>query len=107
MLDKIPDLVIGISEKDTGYALKNPCEACIKGKFTTNPNHSAAETYYIEYRNYISSDLYRPILKTAYQGIKYFDTLLDTATKWLDIQLLKTKKEALGAFKLMKTAAET
>ena len=106
-LDKMPNLVINISKKDTSYAPKNLYEAYIKGKFTTNSNHGAAETYYIEYRNYISSDLYRPILKTAYQGIKYFDTLLDTATKWLDIQLLKTKKEALGAFKLIKTAAET
>ena len=65
-LDKIPDLVISISEKDTGYAPKNPCEACIKGKFIANPNHSAVETHYTEYRNYISSDLYRPISKTAY-----------------------------------------
>ena len=103
----MPNSVIGISEKDTGYASKNPCEACIKGKFTANPNHGAAETYYTEYGNHISSNLYGPISKTVYQGIKYFDTLLDTATKWLDIRLLKTKKEALGAFKSMKTAAET
>ena len=81
MLDKIPDLVISISKKNTGYTPKNLCKAYIKGKFITNPNHSAAETYYIKYRNYISSDLYRPILKIVYQGIKYFDTLLDTATK--------------------------
>ena len=106
-LDKMPDLVIGISEKDTGYAPKNLYEACIKGKFTANPNHGAAETHYTEYGNHMSSDLCGPISKTAYQGIKYFDTLLDTATKWLDIRLLKTKKEALRAFKLMKTAAET
>ena len=106
-LDKMPDSVIGISEKDTGYIPKNLYKACIKGKFTANPNYGAAETHYTKYRNHMSSDLYGPISKTAYQGIKYFDTLLDTVTKWLDIRLLKTKKEALGAFKLMKTAAET
>ena len=77
----MPDLVISISEKDTSYAPKNPYEAYIKGKFTANPNHGAAETHYIEYGNHMSSDLYGPISKTAYQGIKYFDTLLDTATK--------------------------
>ena len=62
----MPDLVIGISEKDTSYVPKNLCEACIKSKFTANPNYGAAETYYTEYRNYISSDLCGPISKTAY-----------------------------------------
>ena len=62
----MPDLVISISKKDTGYAPKNLYKACIKGKFITNPNHGAAETYYIEYRNYMSSNLYRPILKMVY-----------------------------------------
>ena len=54
----------------------------------------------------MTSDLYGPILKTAYKGIRYLYTLLDTTTKWLDFSLLKTKKETLGAFKTMKTAAE-
>ena len=62
----MPDLIISISKKDTSYALKNLYKACIKGKFTTNPNHGAAETHYIKYRNYILSDLCGPISKTAY-----------------------------------------
>ena len=66
MLDKIPDLIINISKKETNYALKNLYKACIKGKFTTNSNYSAAETHYIKYKNYILSDLYGPILKILY-----------------------------------------
>ena len=54
----------------------------------------------------MTSDLCGPVSKTAFRGIKYIYTLLDTATKWLDFRLLTLKREALGAFKLIKIAAE-
>ena len=102
MLDSVNEL----SKIDASYAPTNPCETCIKGKFAASPNHDAATTHYAEYGHHMTSDLYGPILKTAYKGIRYLYTLLDTTTKWLDFSLLKTKKETLGAFKTMKTAAE-
>ena len=102
----MPDLVDGLSKIDASYTPTNPCETCIKGKFAASPNHDAATTHYAEYGHHMTSDLCGPILKTAYKGIRYLYTLLDTATKWLDFSLLKTKKETLGAFKTMKTAAE-
>ena len=51
-------------------------------------------------------DLYRPILKATFKGIKYIYTLLDTATKQLDFQLLTLKREALEAFKTIKIVAK-
>ena len=105
-LNKMPDSATRILRNNASYAPTNPCEIYIKGKFTASPNHDAATTYYSKYGNHMTSDLCGPVSKTAYNGIKYLDTLLDTATKWLDFRLLKTKGEALGAFKAMKTAAE-
>ena len=105
-LSKILDSVNRLSKIDASYAPTNPCETYIKGKFAASPNHDAATTYYTEYGHHITSDLCGPILKTAYKGIRYLYTLLDTTTKWLDFSLLKTKKETLGAFKTMKIVVE-
>ena len=105
-LSKMPNSATRITEKDASYAPINPCETCIRGKFFASPNHDAATTRYSEYGNHMTSDLCGPVSKTAFRGIKYIYTLLDTATKWLDFRLLTLKREALGAFKSMKTAAE-
>ena len=97
------DSVNKLSKINTSYTPTNPCETYIKGKFAASPNHDAATTYYAEYGHHMTSDLYSPILKTAYKGIRYLYTLLDTITKWLDFSLLKTKKETLGAFKIVES----
>ena len=77
----MPDSVTRISEKDASYTPANPCETCIKGKFAASPNYNAATTNYSEYGNHMTLDLCGPVLKTAFKGIKYIYTLLDTATK--------------------------
>ena len=92
------DSVDRLSKINASYAPTNPYETCIKDKFAASPNHDAVTTYYAEYGHHMTSDLCGPILKTAYKGIRYLYTLLDTATKWLNFLLLKTKKETLGAF---------
>ena len=46
-----------------------------------SPNYNAAIIYYIKYKNYITLDLYNPILKIAFKGFKYLCILLDTAIK--------------------------
>ena len=106
MLSKMPNSVIGILENNANYVLIKPCKTCFKGKFVASPNYDAATTRYIEYGNYITSDLCGLILKIAFKGFKYLYTLLDTAIKWLDYSLLKSKKEMLGAFKKMKIVFE-
>ena len=102
------DSVIKILKSKNKFMLKNPCEACIKGKFTASPNYDSAKTHYIKFGNHMSSDLFRPVTINTYKGIKYLFILLDTATRWLDFRLLKTKikSEALESFKNMKTAIE-
>ena len=90
------------------FTLKNPYKACIKGKFSVSSNHNAANTYYIEFSNYMSSNLFGPVLGDSYKNIKYLFTLLDIATRWLNFHLIKTKikEEALNFFKDIKIAAE-
>ena len=105
-LKNMPDSVAGFSEDYANYAPMEPYETYIRGKFSASPNHDAATTHYTEYGDHMTSDLCGPILKIAFKGIKYLHTLLDTATKWLNYSLLKIKREALGAFKAMKTVAE-
>ena len=100
------DLVDRLSKINASYTPTNSCETCIKSKFAVSSNYDAATTYYAEYGYYITSDLYGPILKIMYKGIRYLYTLLDTTIKWLDFSLLKMKKEILEAFKTMKIVAE-
>ena len=67
----MPDSATRITKKDASYAPINSYKTCIRGKFITSPNHNAVTTRYSEYRNYIISDLYGPVSKTAFRGIKY------------------------------------
>ena len=108
ILEKMLDSVTGMPIGENKFTPKNPCEACIKGKFSASPNHNAANTHYTEFGDHMSSDLFRPVLGDSYKNVKYLFTLLDTATRWLDFRLMKmkTKEEALNFFKDMKIAAE-
>ena len=108
ILKKILDLVIKILISKNKFMLKNPCEACIKGKFLVSSNYNTANTYYTKFNDHISSDLFRPVLGDSYKNIKYLFTLLNMATRWLDFYLIKIKikEEALNFFKDIKTAAE-
>ena len=107
-LKKIPDSVTEILISENKFMLKNLCKAYIKGKFSASPNHNTANTYYTKFGNYISSNLFGPVLGDSYKNIKYLFTLLDTATRWLNFHLIKIKikKEALNFFKDIKIAVE-
>ena len=67
--------------RNENFILKDPYEAYIKGKFIISFNHDAAKTYYTEFSDYISLDLFRPVLINAYKYIKYLFTLLGTVTR--------------------------
>ena len=77
----MPNSATRIPKKDASYIPTNSYETCIRGKFIISPNHDVATTRYSKYGNHITSDLCRPVLKTAFRSIKYIYTLLDTATK--------------------------
>ena len=107
-LKKILDSVTRILISENKFILKNPYKIYIKGKFLVSLNYNTTNTYYIKFSNYILSNLFRPVLGDSYKNIKYLFTLLDTATRWLNFHLIKTKikEEALNFFKDMKIAAE-
>ena len=100
------NLTIDITKIDVTSALLKSCETCIKGKYAISFNHDAAGTRYVKYENYMSLDLCGPISKISYKGFKYINTFLNIVTKWLDFRLLRTKNEALEAFKCIKVAIE-
>ena len=74
------NLVIGMLRNEN-FILKNLYKVYIKGKFIVSPNYNAAKTYYTKFSDYISSDLFRLVLISAYKYIKYLFTLLDTVTR--------------------------
>ena len=90
------------------FMLKNPYKACIKSKFLVSPNYNAANIYYTKFGDYMSSNLFRPVLEDSYKNIKYLFTLLDMVTRWLNFYLIKIKikEEALNFFKNIKTIIE-
>ena len=60
------DLIIGILRNEN-FILKNPYKIYIKGKFMISPNYNTAKTYYTEFGDYISLDLFRPVLINVYK----------------------------------------
>ena len=104
----MPDSVTRMLISENKFTLKNPYKACIKGKFSVSPNYNVANTHYTKFSDYISSDLFRPVLGDSYKNIKYLFTLLDIVTRWLNFYLIKIKikEEALNFFKDIKTAVE-
>ena len=61
-LKKIPDLVTRIPISKNKFTPKNPYKAYIKGKFSVSSNYNTANTHYIKFSNYISSNLFGPVL---------------------------------------------
>ena len=66
--------------------LKNPYKIYIKGRFIISSNYNTAKTYYTKFGNYISLNLFRLVLISAYKQIKYLFTLLDTVTVEIQYQ---------------------
>ena len=81
ILNKMSDSVIRIPKSENKFMLKNPCEACIKGKFIASPNHDSAKIYYTEFDNYILLDLFGLVIINTYKGIKYLFILLNIVTR--------------------------
>ena len=60
----------------------------------------------LEYLDKIASDLCGPISPLTYNNYKYFITFLDKATRYLEVQLLRTKDEAYNSFSEFKLREE-
>ena len=63
------------------FTLKNLYKAYIKSKFSISFNYNIANIYYTKFNNYISSNLFGPVLEDSYKNIKYLFTLLDIAIR--------------------------
>jgi hypothetical protein len=82
------------------------CEICLKANLTNTINKNSSNTTIYEYLDKISSDLCGPINPPTYNNYKYFITFLDRKTRYLEVELLKTKDEAYEAFLRFKAKAE-
>ena len=82
------------------------CQICLQGKFTNKINHKETHHYEEKYLKKVASDIGRPINPSTYNGYKYFIFFIDKATQYISIKLLKTKDEALQAFKEFKAYVE-
>ena len=82
------------------------CQVCLQGKFTNKINHKETHHHKDQYLQKVASDLAGPIAPTTYNGYKYFISFIDKTTRYMSAKLLKTKDEALQAFKEFKAYAE-
>jgi hypothetical protein len=73
------------------------CEICFKAFFKNQINHNI-NNIPLEYLSKIASDLCGPIRPYTYEGYKYIITYLDKGTRYLEIDLLKTKDEVYISF---------
>lgn len=83
-----------------------PCEVCIQAKLQNQVNRISKDISNLVYLDKITSDIVGPISPIDKRGNKYIITFLDKKTRYLEIELLKSKAESLNAFKRFKARSE-
>jgi hypothetical protein len=73
------------------------CECYIKAKLTNNINKKSQNKLPFEPLEKIYSDLWGPTIR-IYNNYRYFITFLDKQSRFLYIDLLRTKDEAYNSF---------
>jgi hypothetical protein len=81
------------------------CQACVQAKQPRKP-HKAADERCTTLLELIHSDICKMNGVLTKGGKRYFMTLIDDATKYCYVFLLKTKDEALECFKTYKAEVE-
>ena len=94
-LDLIPSFTIDLSHR---------CEICIESKLTKTPFHSIERSSQI--LDLVHSDICDLKFVQTRGGKKYFITFIDDCTRFCYVYLLRSKDEALDAFKLYKNEVE-
>ena len=84
----------------------NKCQICLKGKFTNKINHNETHHHEKKYLKKVANDIEGPITPMTYNGYKYFISFINKTTRYISVKLLKSKSEALQAFKEFKAYAE-
>ena len=77
------------------------CHSCVQSKQTRKPN-KAVEERHLTPLELVHSDLCEMNGVLAKGGKRYFMTLIDDATRFCYVYLLRTKDEALDYFKIYK-----
>lgn len=83
------------------------CDACVQAKHTRRPFPKAALTKYHNVGDIIYSDIWGPARTTSLQGNTYMITFTDGATRWVWTDYLKSRDEALNAFKKVEAFIKT
>nr|AAU90206.1 putative polyprotein [Oryza sativa Japonica Group] len=81
------------------------CHSCVQSKQPRKP-HKAAEERNLAPLEFLHSDLCEMIGVLTKGGKRYFMTLIDDATRFCYVYLLKMKDEALDYFKIYKAEVE-
>lgn len=89
--------------KDSNF---NDCDACVSGKMSRIPFPAPELREELEVLHRIHSDLMGPIRPATQSGYRYVYTLIDHASRYTTIYLLKTKKETLSKFVQYQTFVE-
>lgn len=100
------DSVIGLHCEVTN---PTPCDDCLTGKATRQPfpvHPSTGEKKKGAILDLVHSDLMGPIDFESFGGNRYVLTIIDDASRYVFIRLLKTKGEVLTVFKAWKSQVE-
>ena len=79
--------------------LLDNCITCLKAKFTKKVNKSPITTKVDNFGDLIYIDIGGPISPITNRGYKYYITFLDYKSKYLEIDLLKSRKDTLVPIK--------
>ena len=74
------------------------CETCIMGKQTAKPFPKVSDSKSEDLLDLVHSDVCGPMRTKSLGGASYFITFIDDKSNWVEVQFLKTKGEAKGAF---------
>jgi hypothetical protein len=81
------------------------CQSCVQFKQSRKP-HKGAEEKHLAPLKFIHSDIYEMNGVLTEGGHRYFMTMIDDASRYCYIYLLKTKDEALNCLKTYKAEIE-
>jgi hypothetical protein len=81
----------------TSKVEKKDCNVCIQSKMTAKISRKPSENSSI-YLELIYSDIGGPYTPKTIGENKYYVTFLDSAIKWTEIRLLKSKEEVYNSF---------
>ncbi len=97
----------GVKIKENEINKEISCEECIRAKMTKTPiNKIANENKNNDSLSLIHSDICGPFNPPTRNGMKYFISFIDDASRWSVVVLMKSKEEVFTAFKNYKMFVE-